>query len=282
MKVVKLWVAPILVLSLFFLPPDVRAGVPLNNLEGVGGIAFNPLAYLAGAKESPKDKKERDFLEKYGIGKPQFGAWYVHLFDAEADWATVGVADSFFNRVEVSYGYEVVSLAAGKHRYKNNVGAKLLLIPENWRGQKYIPALSVGGIWKNTLNVGPGVRENGFDGYVVASKLIIQLPRPVLLSGGGLLTQGRATGVLGYDRRSDVVAFGNVDVLPAPWLAVGYEIKQGAKFSSFKNAAYQDVHAAWLPNKNLSVVLAYAYAGDTKKPTVGLGNGLVVSLQYAF
>lgn len=26
---------------------SARAGLPLNNLQGVGGIAFNPLAYTA-------------------------------------------------------------------------------------------------------------------------------------------------------------------------------------------------------------------------------------------
>jgi hypothetical protein len=33
----------------------VLAGVPLNNLEGVGGVAFNPLAYTAGTAFDKND-----------------------------------------------------------------------------------------------------------------------------------------------------------------------------------------------------------------------------------
>jgi hypothetical protein len=43
------------------------AGLPLNNLEGVGGVAFNPLAYLANA--GSKWKKEVPASEKTGKEK---------------------------------------------------------------------------------------------------------------------------------------------------------------------------------------------------------------------
>ncbi|MGD0078971.1 MAG: hypothetical protein ABSB91_10165, partial [Sedimentisphaerales bacterium] len=45
------------------------AGVPLNNLEGVGGVAFNPLAYPAGTAIDPNESSLADVLSK-----PQFGA----------------------------------------------------------------------------------------------------------------------------------------------------------------------------------------------------------------
>ena len=55
-----------------------QGGVPLNNLQGTGGIAFNPLAYTAG---SPWDGGDSNALNKVA-SKPQVGAWYVNLNDA--------------------------------------------------------------------------------------------------------------------------------------------------------------------------------------------------------
>jgi hypothetical protein len=288
MKFSKRIIAGFALLAFLLYTPSAYAGVPLTNLEGVGGIALNPVAYLAGTVvEAAKERgnsigdKIDGTLEKAHIAKPQVGSWYVHFGESKIDWATIGVADSFFNRLELSYGFETAALASGPHRFQNNVGAKLLLIPENWRGHKFIPAVSVGGIWKNTENA-IGSKPNGFDAYVVATKLIDQLPVPLLLSGGALLTQGKATGLLGYDKKSAVAAFGNADLVVTKWLALGYEVKQGAKFKDFRNATYQDAHVAWMPNKNLTVVLAYVYGGATKKTAVGLGSGIVASLQYAF
>ena len=66
-------------------------------------------------------------------------------------------------------------------------------------------------------------------------------------------------------------------------LVTGFEYKQGPDFNNFKNADYYDFHVAWLPTKNLSLIAAYTYAGPTNTSReVGLGNGLVLSAQYAF
>ena len=49
------------------------AGVPLNNLEGVGGIAFNPLAYLANAGSKwKKDAPATPEAAKPGTEKKSF------------------------------------------------------------------------------------------------------------------------------------------------------------------------------------------------------------------
>ena len=102
-------------------PGSAFAGVPLNNLEGVGGIAFNPLAYLANAgskwkKEPPADAaaKEKkgvfdDIRLLNNVSKPQAGAWYVRLPQAHVDWTALGTAFSLYDRVEVSYGWEAVA-----------------------------------------------------------------------------------------------------------------------------------------------------------------------------
>lgn len=270
----------ILLLTVVFSIHDVFAGAPFVNLEGVGGVAFNPLAYLA---DSDGEGSHFKVGNTDIIGKPRFGAWYISLDKVNVDWTTIGIADTFFKRLEVSYGYETINQQNTTAKHKNNVGTKLLLLPENFFDTKFLPAVSVGTIFKHTSNVGAGVDASGEDFYVVATKLITQLPRPVLLSGGLLSTKGKVTGVFGFDKDRKEAGFANIDLI-LPWnLIAGFEYKQGVRFSDFKNANYWDAHLAWTPNKNLSLILAYVDAGDHKSTKVtGLGNGVVLSAQYAF
>ncbi len=282
-----LTLAAAVVLTLFY-ADAAFAGAPFNNLEGVGGVAYNPLAYPAGSKASDPEKTDWGKspigeITKY-IGKPQFGTWYVNLSDVNVNWFAVGVSDTIADRLEISYGFENVNQKDAKSHNKNNIGAKLLVIPENFNNWEFVPAISIGGIYKHTDNVlGGKTRHDGWDGYVVASKTITQLPRPIIISGGALLTNSYATGVFGYDKQSVLTGFANVDLVLTDHIVAGFEYKQGPNFNNFKNADYWDVHAAWLVNKNLSLIAAYTYAGDKKSTKeVGLGNGFVLSAQYAF
>jgi len=267
------------------------AGVPLNNLEGVGGVAFNPLAYTAG------QNADKDSLTN-GLGsilsKPQAGAWYVHLGDDNINWWSFGVAETFGQRLELSYGYELIRLGPQaplgltdtKEISKHNLGAKLLVVRENEGGYNFIPAVAVGSIWKTTdYNVVPGSHRAGFDYYAVATKLITQTPLPVLISGGLLDTDEEVTGVLGHNPDHDLTWFANIDVLPTSYLATGFEYKDGARFDNgVKNANYWDAHVAWFVNPHLTLVGAYTYTGHdyTDSTRLGLGGGVVLSAQYAF
>ena len=103
------------------------------------------------------------------------------------------------------------------------------------------------------------------------------------ISGGGLYTDSYATGVFGYDKRFKPTLFGNIEVVLTDHIVAGFEYKQGPYFNNFKNADYWDFHAAWLVNKDLSLIAAYTYAGDNKSTkNVGLGNGVALSVQYSF
>jgi len=278
MKKVKLFAA-VLFLTVVAVK-YVFAGAPLTNLEGVGGVAFNPLAYLADSDGTESHLKIGDTDV---AGKPRFGAWYVSLSNVNVDWTAIGISDTFFNRLEVSYGYETVNQDNATAKHKNNIGAKLLILPENYAGAKFLPAVSIGAIWKQTSNVGTGVEDNAFDYYAVATKLVTQLPAPVLVSGGALSTKGKTTGVFGYDKDRELTGFANIDVILPKNILAGFEYKQGANYSDWKDSDYWDTHIAWTPDKNLTLVLAYVNAGDYKSTSkVGLGEGVVWSVQYAF
>ncbi len=262
-----------------------HAGVPLNNLEGVGGVAFNPLAYTAGTDFDAAEKTPGiSTTIKDVVRKPQFGLWYVRLNRTKIDWNAESVATTLFDRLEVSYGNEIVALDGGQNIHKGSTGLKALLVKENDWDTKWVPAVSVGTIYKQTsFQTGNDVDKNGYDYYAVATKLITQLPKPVLLSGGILSTNSRTTGVLGFDKKRDTTWFANIDVLPLKDLAVGFEYKQGADFgTAYKNSNDWDAHLAWFANKNLTLVAAYVNAGNQKGTKNGLGDGFVLSAQYAF
>jgi hypothetical protein len=268
----KLIVVSLVVLASIFTNMAL-AGVPLNNLEGVGGIAFNPLAYTAGTNG--------DANSFFGgnITKPQIGLWHINLHERDIDWTTFGVAETFFKRVELSYGHETVDFTNSKTINKDNFGAKVLLLSEG----DILPAISIGGVFKNTTQELLDSSNSGTDYYLVGTKLIKTLPLPVLLSGGVLSSQGQVLGVLGFNDQRKEVLFGNVDVLPLSNVAVGVEYRQGAHYDTWKDANYWDGHVAWFVNPNLTLVAAYVNTGDQESTKAfGLGDGLVLSAQYAF
>lgn len=259
---------------------DSFAGAPFVNLEGVGGVAFNPLAYLADSDEKSGHLKIADTDV---LGLPRFGAWYINLDEVNVDWTAIGVADTILKKVEISYGYESVNQENAAAKHKNNIGAKWLVLPENAFDSPFLPALSIGAIYKHTSNAGAGVDASGVDYYLVATKLITLLPRPLLLSGGVLSTTGKATGVFGYDEDRSTTGFANIDIILPLNCIAGFEYKQGARYSDWKDADDWDAHLAWSPNDKLTLALAYVNAGDAKgSKRTGLGDGVVLSAQYAF
>ena len=280
---------------------SLTAGVPLNNLQGTGGIAFNPLAYTAGLPwdddgggDSTNAVEKTDSALNGVVSRPQLGAWYVNLNDAGVNWWAASAALSFADRVEISGGYGFVNA----HKYGDksintyNLGAKVRFLDENAFDTAWVPALAVGGVYKYTDSrtvEALGLDDDGFDAYAVATKLITQTPVPVLLSAGLLLSDEVVNGVVGHNDY-DVVAFGNIDVLPAENVAIGVEYKQGVDAGDgIRNHDYWDAHVAWFVTKRLTLVAAFAETGDKDKfyrkgsaKNLGVGSGAVFSIQYQF
>ena len=119
---------------------------------------------------------------------------------------------------------------------------------------------------------------------LVASKLVTQTPIPVHLSVGLLLSDEVVNGVVGHNDH-DVVAFGNLDILPAENVAIGVEYKQGVDAGDgIRNHDYWDAHVVWFVTKNLTVVAAFAETGDkdrtsssARTPRAGRCSGAATS-----
>ena len=266
------------------------AGVPLNNLQGTGGIAFNPLAYTAGRAWEEGGTNTLDKI----VSKPQVGSWYANLTDADIHWFALGTAVTVLERVEISGGYGGINAHKYGDRSINtyNVGAKFRFLDENAFDTAWVPALAVGGVYKYTDSKtvdALGLDHDGFDGYIVASKLVKETPIPVLLSVGGLLSDEVVNGVVGHNDYGAAV-FGNIDIIPVKEVAIGFEYKQGVDVGDgITNHDYYDAHVAWFVTDALTLVGAYAYTGDKDKfyrkgstKDLGVGGGFVLSVQYQF
>ena len=266
------------------------AGVPLNNLQGTGGIAFNPLAYTAGRTWEEGGTNTLDKI----VSKPQVGSWYANLTDTDIHWFALGAAVTVLERVEISGGYGGINAHKYGDRSINtyNVGAKFRFLDENAFDTAWVPALAVGGVYKYTDSKtvdALGLDHDGFDGYIVASKLVKETPIPVLLSVGGLLSDEVVNGVVGHNDYGAAV-FGNIDIIPVKEVAIGFEYKQGVDVGDgITNHDYYDAHVAWFVTNALTLVGAYAYTGDKDKfyrkgstKDLGVGGGFVLSVQYQF
>ena len=228
------------------------------------------------------------------MSRPQLGAWYVNLTDAEINWFSLGAAVTFFDRLEISGGYESINAKnyGDNNINKYNVGAKLRFLDENAFDTVWVPALAVGGVYKYTDSEtvdALGLDNDGFDGYVVATKLVKETPIPVLLSVGGLLSDEVVNGVVGHNKYG-AAAFANIDLIPVEQVAIGFEYKQGVHVGDgITNHDYFDGHVAWFVTDSLTLVGAYAYTGDKDRfyrdgrtDRLGVGGGFVLSVQYQF
>ena len=272
-----------LVLTAILMSLLSRAGIPLNDLQGSGGLGYNPLAYTAGRYVA----SETNSLAEW-VSLPQVGLWNVYYFDERVNWTAVSASFSIAKRLELSYGHGYISNVEGDDTiYTHNLGLKLLLLKENDFETVWIPAFSVGGKWKHTsteLLKGLGVRKQGMDAYLVATKMITQTPLPVLLSAGALLSDEIVMGVLGHNDYN-VSGFGSISVMPLQCLAVGVEYKQGVDVGNrIQNASYWNAHAAWLATEKLTFVAAYGHTGNASQglDDVGVGQAIILSMQYGF
>ena len=266
-----------ILLSSALLASSAVAGVPLNGLQGDGGIAFNPVAFLAGTYDDGTNQV---------VSAPQVGTWFTRLDSADIDWAALSASFSVAKRLELSYGYGWTD--ANKYGddsiSTHNLGAKLALLHGGEFDLPWLPAVAVGAIYKHTDAATAdalGLDKSGADFYAVATKLVTSTPVPVLLSAGVQASDEVVNGVVGHGDYG-FGWFANVNVIPVSWLTLGAEYKSGIDTDDVHNHDYYDLHAAWFATESLTLVAAYVDTGSKSGSRLGVGDGFVLSAQYQF
>ena len=224
--------------------------------EGETGVFVTPLAYTA-ASENQKVH-------------PVVAYHYLNAGSVIGDFHEASITVGFLNRFEMGYTHEFHSQGNDKGLsplWQNGFEifhGKAMVIQENYHGEKWIPAISVGFMARqNVRNVGnlkfaPGGgisatdsgKANG-DIYMVGSKQISQIKLiPVILTGGVRGTNAEEWGMAGNAPDWKARAFGSV--------ALPFRLPGGHSIIFASEAAQQPHHPLNFPNQNFPTTLTYA------------------------
>ena len=214
------WAAPIALIVLWFAAHAALA--QSLGYEGPTGVFVTPLAYTAA---SPAN----------GLGKPSVGYHFLAAGNVVGDWSTVSITEGFAKRFEVGYTSEIHagsdSLANGAYGQPwefdfHIVHGKANILPENFGKNPWVPAISVGAIYRfndnlagdgnndSAINYGNQTTQNA-DFYLVGTKVITQISKkvPVLISGGVRGTNAALWGLGGNAPNYSAKGFGAVALI---------------------------------------------------------------------
>ena len=258
------------------------APLPLHQIEGNGGIFSTLSAYIV---NPPRDGEP--------VGRPSVGFAHVSLgYDKNLEALTITVSP--FKRLELGYGWDYLGLgdlpqalrSAGIVNYHqdqvqlHNVNARFQILKEGEFDQKWLPAVTAGAHFKynatyddvnsqlkGTLEAIGVSQNNSVDFTLYASKLITQLPRPVLVELGGRATEGVWNGLLGFTDSYNFLFEGNVVVFVTDSIALAAEYKQ--QLTAYTTVPgligragdWWTIDAAYVVNKHLTLAVGYGHFG---------------------
>jgi hypothetical protein len=198
--------------------------------EGPTGVFVTPLASVSASPAK-------------GLGQPSVAFHFLAAGPIVGDFSTVSITEGFASRFEFGYTHEIHNEDGGSKAALapaltplwdsgiDIVHAKVNLIPDSFKKQKWIPAVSVGGIYRSGDKIGGNINDlatallindgitpvkgkqktaNG-DVYVVVTKLITQIKYlPILASAGLRGTNSSLWGLGGNAPGFEGKAFGSV------------------------------------------------------------------------
>jgi hypothetical protein len=264
-------------------PAEKPAPLPLHQIEGNGGIFSTLSAYIV---NPPRDGEL--------VGRPSVGFAFIDLEHGQ-NLEAVTLTESPFKRLELGYGWDYMNLGdlpqalrnAGINNYHqgdvqlHNFNARYQILSEGEFDQKWLPAVTAGAHYKYNDGIsevnnevggalaGAGLsRKQGVDFTLYASKLITQLPRPVLLELGGRATEAVWDGLGGFTHSYNAVFEGNVVVFITGKFVVAAEYKeQPRNYQPIGNLVKREgdwatLDAGYVVSKNLTVAAGYGHFGN--------------------
>jgi len=260
------------------------APLPLHQIEGSGGLFSTLSAYIV---NPPRNGQV--------VGLPSVGFAYVNL-GGDKNLEALTLTESPFKRLELGYGWDDLGLGdeplalrnAGVTNYHkdevqlHNFNARLQLLSEGEFDQKWLPAVTFGAHYKyndgiSEVNSETGgllasvahvSHDNGVDYTLYASKLVTQLPRPVLFEAGGRATEAVWDGLGGFTRHYNFVFEGNVAVFVTSKFILAAEYKEQPRdYQAIGNlwkleSDWVTVDAAYVVNNHLTLAVGYGNFGN--------------------
>jgi hypothetical protein len=259
--------------------------LPFLTIEGTGGGAITPTAYLSNPTPNAK-----------GIGKPSFAVDYIN-FGKKSNTAILG-AETLFGRLELSVGADQLQLgtlpaaitkATGVDIGKSSAtlysfNARYLLLKES----PNIPAVTFGVSYKdnsdisaissslNSVTGGKGLGVIGYKGStgedytLTATKLFPKVAaHPLILTGGLLESKAADVGFLGFGSKDSTSFEGHVIYLPTSNIVLAYEYRgQVNPYNEDlaplvgKTNNWNAFDAGYIINPNSTIVVGYGQFGN--------------------
>jgi len=257
--------------------------LPLQTVEGFGGILLTGSAYLINPSEEGKV-----------LGLPSLGITYANVGDGRHMEAFT-VNETLWGRFELGYALnhfglgrlpEDIEAATGVNTiedsvYLHNFNVRFQILKEGDFEKSWMPALTFGLHYKHNDDTDVidrrlegafsdlGIKDNdGVDVTLFASKMIKSLPRPLMLNAGVRSTEAAQIGLFGFTEKRSTVFEGNFGVLVLDNLVIGGEYRQ--KPDEFevlpglveKEDDWWDGFITYIASDNLTMSVAFASFGD--------------------
>ncbi|NVK72875.1 MAG: DUF3034 family protein [Oceanospirillaceae bacterium] len=254
----------------------ILATAGLSQVEGSGGGGLVPWATLAGY-DSRDETAASFFMTDVNVSDYRL--------------SSIGVATSFYDKVELSYAQQtfvlpaslITGLSLASEQIKQDVvGLKVRLYGDVIYSA--YPQLSVGLQHKQldsdfVASYLGAKDDSGTDFYVAATKVHLGA-----VGGYNLVwnltaraTKANEMGLLGYggpdNNNYQVMMEGSVGLLLSPNWVVGMEYRQKpSNLSSVEEDDWKNVFVSYMPNKNVNFTAAYVDLGTvaTKKDQTGI------------
>lgn len=241
----------------------IIATAGLTQLEGSGGGGIVPWATLSGY----------DTREQVSVG-----AFSTNVNVDDYRLQVWGVNASFYDRLEVSLAQQTFDLSTlGGDIRQNILGVKARLYGDVIYSQW--PQLAIGVQHKRLIDqntavspvtadaLGADKSEQGTDFYLAATKVHLGLMcgYNVVWNLALRATKANEMGLLGYggteNKSYEVMTEASAGILFSENLAVGLEYRQKPDNLGLKEHDWKDAFITYIPNKNISLTLAWAELG---------------------
>jgi hypothetical protein len=230
----------------------------LNQIEGSGGGGIVPWATLAGY-----DSQEQISVNAFTT--------QVNVDDYRLN--ILGMSASFYDRIEVSLAQHILDLTTLGGDIKQDIyGLKYRLygdvVYSTW------PQISIGLQHKKlddgniADSLGAANSISGTDFYVAASKINLGALGGfnTMWSVTARATKANQLGLLGFGSANNdnyqIMAEASAAILFSRQIAVGLEYRQKPNNLDLDEDDWFDVFISYIPNKNLSMTLAWAKLGN--------------------
>jgi hypothetical protein len=223
-------------------PAEKGPPLPFITLDGAGGGAFTPMAYLV--NPAP---------EGTVFGKPSVAYDYIGLGSKNLD--ALLLSETLWGRVEFGFAADRLGLGTLPGAIQRNTGVDIgrsdvwlynfslrgLVVKENANDNNWLPAITIGAVFKTNdgirdinqrlggaLNDIGYARENGTDFTLTATKTLPTafFGKPLILTGGLRESQAANLGFLGFSNTYKTTFEGSVAILPFDKWLFAYEFRQ--------------------------------------------------------